>query len=213
MLVSFSRTNWIIGGINLLLLTACQHSSEECLSIALTGDILLDGRIRQQIQREDVKDLFVSVAPLFHQVDATVINLECPVTFTHSPLHRKYIFCAEPGWIEELAKASISHTALTNDYTMDQERSGLIDTYQHLLSAGIIPIGYGNISSESCQPIVVKKGRIKIVLFNSVTLPPENWVYLGNDPGIRQQPIKEMEEKVRSFKQENSESYVAVILH
>ena len=61
------------------LLTACQHPSEECLSIAFTGDVLLDRGVRQQIQRGGVEDLFASVAPLFHQMDATVINLECPV--------------------------------------------------------------------------------------------------------------------------------------
>lgn len=78
MLISFSQINRIIGSIGLLLLTACQHPSEECLSIAFTGDVLLDRGVRQQIQRGGVEDLFASVAPLFHQMDATVINLECP---------------------------------------------------------------------------------------------------------------------------------------
>lgn len=75
-----------------------------------------------------------------------------------------------------MVKAGISHAALANNHTMDQGRSGLTDTYQHLLSAGITPIGYGNTSSESCQPVVIKKGKIKVALFNSVTLPLENWV-------------------------------------
>lgn len=155
MLISFSRINRIIGGISLLLLTACQHSSEECLSIAFTGDVLLDRGVRQQIQRGGVKDLFASVA--FLSPSGCYGNQsECPATSVHSPLHKKYIFRAEPGWMEELAKAGISHAALANNHTMDQGRSGLIDTYQHLLSAGITPIGYGT-SSESCQPVVIKK--------------------------------------------------------
>ena len=113
-------------------------------AIAFTGDVLLDRGVRQQIQRGGVEDLFASVAPLFHQMDATVINLECPVTSVRSPLHKKYIFHAEPRWMEELVKAGISHAALANNHTMDQGRSGLTDTYQHLLSAGITPIGYGS---------------------------------------------------------------------
>ena len=115
--------------------------------------------------------------------------------------------------MEELVKAGISHAALANNHTMDQGRSGLTDTYQHLLSAGITPIGYGNTSSESCQPVVIKKGKIKVALFNSVTLPLENWVYLENDPGICQQTTEEIEEEIKNFKQENPESYVVVILH
>ena len=201
MLISFSQINRIIGSIGLLLLTACQHPPEECLSIAFTGDVLLDRGVRQQIQRGGVEDLFASVAPLFHQMNATVINLECPVTSVRSPLHKKYIFRAEPRWMEELVKAGISHAALANNHTMDQGRSGLTDTYQHLLSAGITPIGYGNTSSESCQPVVIKKGKIKVALFNSVTLPLENWVYLENDPGICQQTTEEIEEEIKNFKQ------------
>ena len=68
MLISFSRINRIIGSIGLLLLTACQHPSEECLSIAFTGDVLLDRGVRQQIQRGGVEDLFASVAPLFQEI-------------------------------------------------------------------------------------------------------------------------------------------------
>ena len=48
---------------------------------------MTDASFSQQIQRGGVKDLFASVAPLFHQVDATVINLECPATSVHSPLN------------------------------------------------------------------------------------------------------------------------------
>lgn len=213
MLIHFSRISRIIGSIGLLLLTACQHPSEECLSIAFTGDVLLDRGVRQQIQRGGIEHLFTSVSPLFHQVDATVINLECPVTSVHSPLHKKYIFRAEPAWMEVLAKTGVSHAALANNHSMDQGRSGLTDTYHHLLSAGITPIGYGETASVSCQPVLIKKENIHVALFNSVTLPLENWVYLENAPGICQQPIEEMEEEIKNFKRKNPESYVVVILH
>lgn len=60
------------------MLAACQQPSEECLSIAFTGDVLLDRGVRQQIRKKGVEHLFESVTPLFRSVDATVINLECP---------------------------------------------------------------------------------------------------------------------------------------
>lgn len=58
-----------------------------------------------------------------------------------------------------------------------------------------------------------KERKIKVALFNSVTLPLENWVYLENDDGICQQTTEEIEEEIKNFKRENPESYVVVILH
>ncbi len=172
-----------------------------------------DRGVRQQIQRGGVEDLFASVAPLFSSNGRYGNQPGMSRHFGSFATTQKYIFRAEPRWMEELVKAGISHAALANNHTMDQGRSGLTDTYQHLLSAGITPIGYGNTSSESCQPVVIKKGKIKVALFNSVTLPLENWVYLENDPGICQQTTEEIEEEIKNFKQENPESYVVVILH
>ena len=102
------------------MLTACQHPSEECLSVAFTGDVLLDRGVRQQIQKKGIEHLFESVTPLFRSLDATVINLECPVTSVRSPLHKKYIFRAEPIWAEALAQAGITHATMANNHTRDE---------------------------------------------------------------------------------------------
>ncbi len=200
-------------GIIFLMLAACQQPSEECLSIAFTGDVLLDRGVRQQIRKKGVEHLFESVTPLFRSVDATVINLECPITSVRSPLHKKYIFRAEPIWATVLSQAGITHVAMANNHTIDQGRNGLTDTNQYLLSSGITPVGYGDTSTQSCQPVLIKKGKIEVALYNSVALPLENWVYLENSPGICQQPIEELKEEITNFKRQNPKSYIVVILH
>ena len=200
-------------GIIFLMLAACQQPSEECLSIAFTGDVLLDRGVRQQIRKKGVEHLFESVTPLFRSVDATVINLECPITSVRSPLHKKYIFRAEPIWATVLSQAGITHAAMANNHTIDQGRNGLTDTNQYLLSSGITPVGYGDASPQSCQPVLIKKGKIEVALYNSVALPLENWVYLENSPGICQQPIEELKEEITNFKRQNPKSYIVVILH
>ena len=152
-------------GIIFLMLAACQQPSEECLSIAFTGDVLLDRGVRQQIRKKGVEHLFESVTPLFRSVDATVINLECPITSVRSPLHKKYIFRAEPIWATVLSQAGITHAAMANNHTIDQGRNGLTDTNQYLLSSGITPVGYGDASPQSCQPVLIKKGKIELCPF------------------------------------------------
>ncbi len=163
--------------------------------------------------KKGVEHLFESVTPLFRSVDATVINLECPITSVRSPLHKKYIFRAEPIWATVLSQAGITHAATANNHTIDQGRNGLTDTNQYLLSSGITPVGYGDASPQSCQPVLIKKGKIEVALYNSVALPLENWVYLENSPGICQQPIEELKEEITNFKRQNPKSYIVVILH
>lgn len=186
---------------------------EECLTVSFTGDVLLDRGVRKKIEKKGVADLFKSVSPLFHSSDAVVINLECPVTNSVSPVNKKYIFRAEPEWMRELHEAGVTHAALANNHTVDQGRSGLTDTYQNVLSSGITPLGYGETSSKSCRPVLLTKGAIRVALFNAVTLPLENWVYLENHPGICQASIPLLEEKVKDYKQEHPKDYVVVILH
>ncbi|MDR0891080.1 MAG: CapA family protein, partial [Mediterranea sp.] len=132
-----------------LLLAACRPPEETTLSILFTGDVLLDRGVRQQIESRGVDSLFSSVSPLFHAMDATVVNLECPLTAHHTPIQKRYIFRAEPVWAKALARAGITHAALANNHSMDQGRSGLADTYQCLSNAGITPIGYGRNAAES----------------------------------------------------------------
>ena len=162
--MNFYQISRITAGIGIifLMLAACQQPSEECLSIAFTGDVLLDRGVRQQIRRKGVEHLFESVTPLFRSVDATVINLECPITSVRSPLHKKYIFRAEPIWATALSQAGITHAAMANNHTIDQGRNGLTDTNQYLLSSGITPVGYGDTSSQSCRPVLIKKGKIEL---------------------------------------------------
>lgn len=201
----------LIGAV--LFTAACHPSSEEHLTIAFTGDVLLDRGVRHEIEKKGAEHLFASVAPLFRKADATVVNLECPVTAVQSPINKRYIFRAEPAWLEALKKSGITHAALANNHTMDQGRSGLIDTYHHLLTAGITPVGYGKNQQESLRPILIEKGSIKVALFNSVTLPLENWVCLEDRPGICQQPIDKLGEAIKAFKKQHPDSYAVAILH
>jgi poly-gamma-glutamate synthesis protein (capsule biosynthesis protein) len=96
---------------------------------------------------------------------------------------------------------------------MDQGRSGLADTYQCLSNAGITPIGYGRNAAESARPILIRKGHIRVALFNSVLLPLENWVYLDGEPGICQLPADALAEAIGQYKRTHPDTYVVVILH
>ena len=190
---------------------SCQK--EEQLRISFTGDVLLDRGVRKEIERKGIDFLFEDVAPIFHTSDAVVINLECPITDTISPIHKKYIFRADSEWTSALSKNGVTHAALANNHSMDQGRRGLESTYYHLINSGITPLGYGKNQTSACQPTLFSKNGIEVALFNSVLLPLENWVYLEDKPGVCQATIEDLCSEIRQLKKKNSACYVLVVLH
>lgn len=193
--------------------TSQQIEENDYLSVCFTGDVLLDRGVRQQIEKKGISYLFEDVKPLFQQSDAVVINLECPATKTIAPINKKYIFRAEPEWLSTLRESGITHAALANNHSMDQGRVGLSETSRNLIDNQILPIGYGENKHEACIPVFLKKNNIEVAIFNSVTLPLENWVSLDEECGVCQMSVDALSKEVRKLKKEKPTCYIVVVLH
>lgn len=174
---------------------------------------MLDRGVRRQIEKRGADDLFSSVAPLFRSVDATVINLEMPITSRKTPLRKKFIFRGEPGWTATLRRAGITHAAMANNHTNDQGYKGLEDTARHLRDEGITPLGYGLTSEERVAPTLITKSGITVALFNSVTIPLEHWFQTEGRPGVCQHSPKELAKAIKGHKASHPHHHIVVILH
>lgn len=183
------------------------------LTLLFTGDVLLDRGVRPLAESEGVEALFDSVSPLFREADAVVVNLECPLTDTLSPVHKKYIFRADSRWATGLRHAGITHAAMANNHTNDQGRRGLQSTHHHLLRAGITPLGYGLGIDQQLTPALVSKSGIDVALFNATTLAIENWCRVEGKPGICQPTADELVSTVSRYKAVHPHHRVVVILH
>lgn len=190
-----------------------QCKQEDPLTICFTGDVLLDRGVRTQIEKHGLPYILDSVAPVFQSADATVVNLECPVTNFVSPVNKRFIFRADPEGLPALRDAGITHAALANNHSLDQGSQGLEDTYIHLMSNGIVPLGYGDTQSSACRPMLIRKRNIEVALFNSVLLPLENWVYLEQDKGICQATVDILIDEIQSFKKNHPDTYIITVLH
>ena len=146
------------------------------LTLVFTGDVLLDRGVRPYAEREGIPALFAGVDSVFRQADAVIINLECPLTDTATPVNKHYIFRGEPQWAKGLRAVGITHAAMANNHTNDQGREGLLSTYNHLKEAGIEPLGYGTSRSERLEPVFQGQGdAVKEGHFN-VSLTDDNWL-------------------------------------
>lgn len=201
---------WIL--FSIIFFCGCKGPADE-LRICFTGDLLLDRGVREQIRLKGVPFLFRGVRFIFSQSDYVVANLECPVTRYKNPVHKKYIFRAEPEWLSEVKNSGITHLTMANNHSYDQGRIGLKDTEKNLLKNDIIPVGYGENQTKACEPVILKKGKIKVALFSSVFLPLENWAYLPDSAGICQASVGDLKERIRRLKFLNNEIKIVTVLH
>lgn len=198
----------------LSLLSSCtQRSEEDTLSVLFTGDVLLDRGTRPWIEKEGTAALFKGVEQAFRKADAVVINLECPLTHRNTPVGKKFVFKGEPQWAKGLRQVGITHAALANNHTIDQGEEGLADTYRALTDAGITPLGYGKTLEEQLTPVVIRKGDIKVALFNTIPLPIENWTAREGHPNICQASIGRLASHIRNYKARHPSDFAVAVLH
>lgn len=203
--------------VSLLMFYACSSSphdgNEEQLSVLFTGDVLLDRGVRPIAERRGVAYLFDSVQTEFLKSDAVVVNLECPLTDTVSPVNKRYIFRANADWAKDLSQVGITHAALANNHTNDQGRRGLQATYQHLTDAGIVPIGYGNSYEEQSEPVVITKGNVEVAVFNAVMMALENWHFIDGKPGICQPSTEQFVQTIADYRGQHPGTSIVAVLH
>lgn len=199
--------------------TSCPKEGSEIaegdsLVVLLTGDVLLDRGVRPIAERRGVEWLFQEVSPLFRQADATVVNLECPLADTPTPLAKQFVFRADTRWASGLKSAGVTHATLANNHSVDQGFPGLSSTMKALSEAGIQPLGCGSSEAERLKPSVIEKGNLRMALFSAVLFPIENWVPC---PEGRLAPCQvdasTLARAIRSYREEHSKDCIVCVLH
>ena len=189
------------------------YGDPDGLTIVFAGDVLLDRGVEPIIRRHGVEYLFRDVSPVFHDADFTVVNLECPITDIDAPLMKKYIFRADDSCAAALRKSGITHCAMANNHIMDQGQSGLADTYQNILDADLVPIGYGRNDSVRLLPAILQKGDIKVAIFNDCAVRVENYDSPFDGPGIANVPIAKVLPLVSDFHRQHPDFRIVIVLH
>ncbi len=193
-------------------LTTCQHREQE-MHICFAGDMLLDRGARRVISVAGYDTLFSGVRNLFHAMDAVVVNLECPLTHSHTPLFKRFVFRSDPESIGAIQAAGITHLDVANNHSYDQGREGLRETRVIALSKGLSVVGMGNTHKQSCEPVIIQKQDQTVAVFASVLVPLENWVFNADSLSICQATASEIAANVRAYKAQHPSSHCVVLLH
>jgi len=186
----------------------------DTLNIVMTGDILLDRGVRQVINRQGIDQLFSpSIDSVLQSADVVVGNLECPATKIKAPVFKQYIFRGEPEWLLDLKRHGVTHLNLANNHSIDQGREGLLDTYQNILKAGIIPFGAGQNMQEAIRPVLLSETPRRVWIVASLQLALENYAHLPDKPCVSQQSIDALCEQIAQLRKDDPRCYIIVSLH
>ena len=195
------------------------------VSLLFTGDILLDRGVRDVIDHLGIDHLFTQeVDSLFHSCDYVIGNLECPATNIHQPDYKLYVFRADPVWLPALKAHGITHLNLANNHSIDQGRAGLVDTWQNIWAAGIIPFGAGNTMEEAVTPLVLKvplgsctspqcSDLRNIYVLPTLRLALENFSYLTGKPCVSQEPEDSLLARIHRIRTTDPSACIIVCPH
>lgn len=184
------------------------------LTVILTGDILLDRGVRRTIEQHGTDHLFSSgVDSVLSAAQVVVGNLECPATHIKAPVQKRYIFRAEPEWLEVLHRHGFTHLNLANNHSIDQGRKGLTDTQQNVVTAGMVPIGAGQNMDEAAQPVLLAEKPRRVWLVPSLRLALENYAYLTDKPCVSQEPMDSLTARVSRLRKADTTAVIIVSLH
>ncbi|MBD2770195.1 CapA family protein [Hymenobacter sp. BT664] len=133
-------------------LAACQP--ELPLRVSVVGDVLLARSVPTALAR-DSSALAHRARTWWADSRYVIGNLECPLTTTHQPVAKPFVFRGAPSWAGWLRRLGFTHVSLANNHTLDQHLTGLRDTYQAVRATNVGALGYQPDSTAGCLPTLL----------------------------------------------------------
>ena len=154
--------------------------------ISLVGDLLMDGSVKGQIDRNGTDYPWEIVKEYFQNDDLTIGNLETSITTkgTKWP-NKQFNFRSYPENLKAMESAGIDVLGLANNHILDYGYNGLLDTINHIDNTGIKRVGAGKNKADAMKPVIIENEGFKIgILSASRVVPDVAWYATGQRPGL-----------------------------
>jgi poly-gamma-glutamate synthesis protein (capsule biosynthesis protein) len=158
------------------------------MRIFVGGDIVPTDATRDGFDRGDVDALFGSIVDLVRTSDCLIVNLECALTDSDTPIRKSGPnLRGRKSHVEILSKLGVSVVGLSNNHVFDFGQPGYRDTLQALDAAGLPYTGVGENERDARKPhyMMCDGKRIAVVAVAeheySYALPDQPGVW-GFDP-------------------------------
>jgi poly-gamma-glutamate capsule biosynthesis protein CapA/YwtB (metallophosphatase superfamily) len=138
----------------------------QAITIMVGADTVPTPSNEALLRTADGAQVFGDLAEAFRRSDLNVINLECPLTTSGTPIEKfGPAFKGHPETAIGLKAAGVSVCALANNHILDYGEQGLSDTIEALTKHGLDWFGAGRSVEEArrIKYILIKEKRIALI--------------------------------------------------
>jgi poly-gamma-glutamate capsule biosynthesis protein CapA/YwtB (metallophosphatase superfamily) len=136
------------------------------LKLALAGDTMVGPGVAEALERQGPAAFFSpEVIEAAREADFRIVNLECCISARGSrwPSSGKpFFFRAPPRAVEILNHLGVDCVTLANNHSLDYGYEALLDTFDHLRTAGIQWVGAGPDLARARAPVVLERGSLRL---------------------------------------------------
>jgi poly-gamma-glutamate synthesis protein (capsule biosynthesis protein) len=153
------------------------------MRIFIGGDIVPTAATRAGFDRGDIGALFGSVADLVKTGNRLIINLECALTDSDTPIRKSGPnLRGKPAYAAVLRALGVTDVGLSNNHVFDFGQPGYRDTLQALTDIGLPYTGVGENERDARQPHYFTCGGMRIAV---VAVAEHEYSYaLPKQPGV-----------------------------
>jgi poly-gamma-glutamate capsule biosynthesis protein CapA/YwtB (metallophosphatase superfamily) len=144
--------------------------------------------------------------------DATVVNLESPVTTRGRRIPKPYNFRMHPRFLSVLAGGGIDIVSIANNHIYDFGPQGLLDTISYLDSVGVRHVGAGRNSMEAHRPVIdtIRGREVAFLAYYGGGEAPGAG---KSTAGVARRDLPQVCDDIRSLRNEGRSRYIVIILH
>ena len=148
---------------------------------------MLGRRVAEALAADGPEGLVADeVVELTRAADLFVLNLECCIAEGGTPWpdpRKPFFFRAPPAATEVLKRLGVDCVTLANNHALDFGPEALLDTLEHLSSAGIASVGAGRNVEEARRPAILEVDGFRLAVVGCSDHPPE-FAAAADSPGI-----------------------------
>jgi poly-gamma-glutamate synthesis protein (capsule biosynthesis protein) len=180
------------------------------VTLRFAGDVLLASHYEMQMW-DSSGATFRSLYRL-GGADATVVNLESPVTTRGKRVTKPFNFRMNPRFLSALTGGGIDIVSIANNHIYDYGPRGLLDTISYLDSVGVRHVGAGRNSLEAYRPVIdtIRGREVAFLAYYGGGEAPGAG---KSSPGVARRDLERVCRDIRSLRDGGSSRYIVVILH
>lgn len=156
----------------------------ESVTIAASGDILLDRDVARKVRGHGYAYPFAHVRSALWQADIAFANLECPLSSRPIRVHKPVAFAAPPAMAQCLTDGGLDIVSIANNHAMDCGQAGLADTMDALRLHDIRWCGAGATPNDALTPTIIAVRGVRIAFVGFCEFLPEDAALRNGGPAM-----------------------------